>query len=146
MKLKLGFIAAMVALALNFNVQAADKITIMVGGMDKQIYLPAMLAERLGYLNETGLMIELLSEPAGVNAETEMLSGAAQGAVGFYDHTIDLQARGKYTESVVQFSHAPGEYLFSVNRKLQSYQISYPGTNPGKFSIFKIVNHSLLHS
>ena len=28
---------------------AADKITIIVGGYEKQIYLPAKLAERLGY-------------------------------------------------------------------------------------------------
>jgi NitT/TauT family transport system substrate-binding protein len=90
---------------------AADKITIMVGGIEKQIYLPAKLAEQLGYLKETGLDVELLSEPAGVNAETEMLSGAAQGVVGFYDHTIDLQARGKTVESVVQFSQAPGEAI-----------------------------------
>ena len=111
MKLLIGLLTAATTLAIGWNLQAADKITIMVGGMDKQIYLPAKLAEQLGYLKETGLQIELLSEPSGVNAETEMLSGAAQGAVGFYDHTIDLQARGKYTESVVQFSHAPGEVI-----------------------------------
>jgi NitT/TauT family transport system substrate-binding protein len=29
--------------------------------------------------------------------------------VGFYDHTIDLQARGKFVQSVVQFSRVPGE-------------------------------------
>jgi NitT/TauT family transport system substrate-binding protein len=29
--------------------------------------------------------------------------------VGFYDHTIDLQAKGKFIQSVVQFSQAPGE-------------------------------------
>lgn len=89
----------------------ADKITIMVSGIDKLIYLPAKLAEQLGYLKETGLDIELLSEPAGSNAETEMLSGVAQGVIGFYDHTISLQARGKLVQSVVQFSHAPGEAI-----------------------------------
>lgn len=96
---------------LTAQASAAEKITIMVGGMEKQIYLPAKLAEQLGYLKETGLDVELLSEPAGVNAETEMLSGAAQGVIGFYDHTIDLQARGKMVESVVQFSQAPGEVI-----------------------------------
>ena len=29
--------------------------------------------------------------------------------VGFYDHCIDLQAKGKFVQSVVQFSQAPGE-------------------------------------
>jgi NitT/TauT family transport system substrate-binding protein len=88
---------------------AGDRITIMVGGIEKQIYLPAMLAERLGYFRAEGLDIELLSEPSGVNAEDELLAGAVHGVVGFYDHTIDLQARGKASMSVVQLSQAPGE-------------------------------------
>ncbi|HEY9103044.1 ABC transporter substrate-binding protein [Chitinimonas sp.] len=88
---------------------ADDKIIIMVGGIEKQIYLPARLTEELGYFKEQGLDVELQSEPAGVNAENQMLAGAVQGVVGFYDHTIDLQAKGKAAISVVQFSQAPGE-------------------------------------
>ena len=111
MKFMIKPLSAMLLLASSLNCYSAEKITIMVGGIEKQIYLPAKLAEQLGYLKETGLDIELLSEPAGVNAEVEMLSGAAQGVVGFYDHTIDLQAKGKLVESVVQFSQAPGEVI-----------------------------------
>ncbi|WP_330465765.1 ABC transporter substrate-binding protein [Streptomyces longwoodensis] len=85
------------------------KVKIMVGGLDKVIYLPAMLTQRLGYFDAEGLNVELLSEPAGVQAETALVSGQVQGAVGFYDHTLDLQVKGKAVESVVQFSHAPGE-------------------------------------
>jgi NitT/TauT family transport system substrate-binding protein len=88
---------------------ADDKIVIMVGGVEKQIYLPARLTEELGYFKEQGLDVELQSEPAGVNAENQMLAGAVQGVVGFYDHTIDLQAKGKAAMSIVQFSQAPGE-------------------------------------
>jgi NitT/TauT family transport system substrate-binding protein len=85
------------------------KVKIMVGGLDKVIYLPAMLTQRLGYFDAEGLDVEMLSEPAGVQAETALVSGQVQGAVGFYDHTLDLQVKGKAVESVVQFSHAPGE-------------------------------------
>ncbi|WP_371479259.1 ABC transporter substrate-binding protein [Kitasatospora sp. NBC_00315] len=85
------------------------KVKIMVGGLDKVIYLPAMLTQRLGYFADAGVNVELMSEPAGVNATTALLAGDVQGAVGFYDHTIDLQAKGKIVESVVQFSQAPGE-------------------------------------
>ncbi|MDK4743635.1 ABC transporter substrate-binding protein [Rhizobium sp. CNPSo 3464] len=88
---------------------AAEKISIMVGGYEKQIYLPAKLAEGLGYFKDEGLNVELVNEPAGVDAENEMLAGAVQGVVGFYDHCIDLQGKGKFVESVVQFSQAPGE-------------------------------------
>ncbi|MET9122639.1 ABC transporter substrate-binding protein [Streptomyces sp. NPDC004528] len=86
-----------------------EHVKIMVGGLDKVIYMPAMLTQRLGYFGEQGLDVELLSEPAGVQAETALVSGQVQGAVGFYDHTLDLQTKGKSVESVVQFSHAPGE-------------------------------------
>ena len=100
---------AVITLGLSAHAEAAEKISIMVGGLEKIIYLPAKLAEQLGYFKAEGLDVELLSEPAGVDAENELLAGAVQGVVGFYDHSIDLQAKGKYVESVVQFSQAPGE-------------------------------------
>ncbi|MCX4547718.1 ABC transporter substrate-binding protein [Streptomyces sp. NBC_01267] len=94
----------------------AGKVKIMVGGLDKVIYMPAMLTQRLGYFKDEGLDVSLLSEPAGVQAETALVSGDVQGAVGFYDHTLDLQVKGKHVESVVQFSHAPGEVELVSNR------------------------------
>ena len=130
MKTNLKPLGVLILLMSAMNAHAADKITIMVGGMEKQIYLPAKLAEQLGYLKETGLDIELLSEPAGVNAETEMLSGAAQGVIGFYDHTLDLQARGKMVESVAQFSQAPGEVI--LVSKAAAKDIKSPADFKGK--------------
>ena len=88
---------------------AADKVTNIIGGYEKQIYLPAKLTEALGYFKAEGLDVDLLNEASGVDAENEMLAGAVQGVVGFYDHCVDLQAKGKYVQSVVQFSQAPGE-------------------------------------
>jgi NitT/TauT family transport system substrate-binding protein len=123
-------LAALLLTVASLHSYAAEKITIMVGGIEKQIYLPAKLAEQLGYLKETGLEIELLSEPAGVNAETEMLSGSAQGVIGFYDHTIDLQARGKLVQSVVQFSQAPGEVI--LVSKTAAKDIKSPADFKGK--------------
>ena len=105
----LAAILAVGSLASLSAARADDKVTIMVGGYEKQIYLPAKLAESLGYFKDEGLDVELLNEPAGVDAENELLAGAVQGVVGFYDHSIDLQAKGKFVESVVQFSQAPGE-------------------------------------
>ena len=86
------------ALALSLGApaaHAADKITIIIGGMEKQIYLPAVLTQQLGYFKDEGLDVELLNTRAGVEAENELLAGAVQGVVGFYDHTIDLQSKGK---------------------------------------------------
>lgn len=108
-RLTLAATAAAALLALAPAARAADKVTLMVGGYEKIIYLPAKLAERLGYFKDEGLDVTLLNEGAGVDAENELLAGAVQGVVGFYDHCIDLQAKGKVITSVVQLSHAPGE-------------------------------------
>lgn len=91
--------------------QAADAntITIMVGGINKIIYLPAKLTETLGYFTEQGLNVELQSQPAGVDAENQLIAGAVQGVVGFYDHTIDLQAKGKEIQAIAVFGKVPGE-------------------------------------
>ena len=89
--------------------RAEDSVKIMVGGLEKQIYLPFKLTEQLGFFKEAGVNVELLSEPSGVGAEDEMLAGNVQGVGGFYDHCVDLQAKGKIVESVVQINQVPGE-------------------------------------
>ncbi|MEJ7137797.1 ABC transporter substrate-binding protein [Amphibiibacter pelophylacis] len=92
-------------------VHAAEKITLMVGGINYIIYLPAMLTQQLGYFREEGLDVTLLSQPSGSSAENELLAGSVQGVVGFYDHCVDLQAKGKALQSVVQLGSAPGTVL-----------------------------------
>ncbi|NUR08434.1 MAG: ABC transporter substrate-binding protein [Nocardioidaceae bacterium] len=85
------------------------KVKIMVGGIDKVIYLPAMLTQRLGYFKDQGVDVQLLTEPSGATAENVLVAGQVQGVVGFYDHTITLQAQDKCIESVVQLAKVPGE-------------------------------------
>lgn len=41
------------------------QVSIMVGGLDKVIYLPAELTDRLGYFKEQGLTVKLQSQPPG---------------------------------------------------------------------------------
>ncbi|MGO4570552.1 ABC transporter substrate-binding protein [Microvirga sp. 2TAF3] len=114
------------------SASAADKITLMVGGLEKQIYLPFMLTQRLGYFKDEGLDVELLTEPSGVDAEDELLAGAVQGVGGFYDHCVDLQAKGKFVESVVQINQAPGEVeLVSTKHPEIKSPADFKGTSLG---------------
>jgi len=91
------------------NAAGQPQVKIMVGGIDKVIYLPAKLTEQLGYFKEQGVDVQLLTEPSGASAENVLLSGQVQGVVGFYDHTVTLQAQGKCLTSVVQLAKTPGE-------------------------------------
>jgi NitT/TauT family transport system substrate-binding protein len=85
-------------------------VTMMVGGIDKQIYLPYQLAQDLGFYKKYGVNVKLSTEvDGGVGAEDAMGSGQVDLAGAWYIHTIDFQSKGKAVESVVQLSGAPGE-------------------------------------
>jgi NitT/TauT family transport system substrate-binding protein len=85
-------------------------VRLMVGGIDKQIYLPYQLAQDLGYYKKYGVNVKLSTEQnGGVGAEDAMASGQVDMAGAWYIHTIDFQAKGKDVIDVVQLSGAPGE-------------------------------------
>lgn len=92
------------------------RVSIMVGGLEKIIYLPYMLAEKLGYYKDAGVTVTLVEESAGQDAELALLAGQVDGAGGFYDHTLDLQTKGKKVEAVVTMADVPGEQLMVSNR------------------------------
>jgi NitT/TauT family transport system substrate-binding protein len=112
------------------NAAGESTVRIMVGGLDKQIYLPVMLAKNLGYFKAAGINAVISDEPAGVDAETDMLAGQQDAVVGFYDHNIDLQSKGKSTESVVQLLQAPGEV--EMVRADEASTITSPADFKGK--------------
>jgi NitT/TauT family transport system substrate-binding protein len=85
-------------------------VTMMVGGIDKQIYLPYQLAQNLGFYKKYGVNVQLSTEQSGgVGAETAMVSGQVDMAGAWYVHTIDFQQKGKNVVDVVNLSGAPGE-------------------------------------
>ena len=85
-------------------------VTMMVGGIDKQIYLPYQLAQGLGFYKKYGVNVQLSTEQAGgVGAEDAMVSGQVDLAGAWYVHTIDFQQAGKSVEDIAQLSGAPGE-------------------------------------
>ncbi len=102
--------AIVLAISVALPARADDKILIAVSGMAKQIHLPDVLTERLGYFKQQGLDVEFVNiGNSGVNAENQLIAGVVQAASSSYDHTIDLQSKGKYITAIVQLMAAPGE-------------------------------------
>ncbi|TQS44014.1 ABC transporter substrate-binding protein [Cryptosporangium phraense] len=118
-----------------------EQVTIMVGGIDKVIYLPAKLTESLGYFSDEKIAVKLLTEPAGAQAENVLIAGDVQGVVGFYDHTVDLQTKGKCVQSVVQFADVPGEAEVAAADQTLTTPADFKGkrlgvTSPGSSTDF----------
>jgi len=84
-------------------------VKIMVGGLNKQIYIPNKLAEILGYFKEQNLNVTLIDEGSGQASEEEVIAGNVDGGSGAFSHVLELQPKGKFMQQVVQFQIAPGE-------------------------------------
>jgi NitT/TauT family transport system substrate-binding protein len=90
--------------------KALPTVTLMVGGIDKQIYLPYELAQQLGFYRKYGVNMQLSTQQTGgVGAETAMVSGQIDMAGTWYVGAIDLQQSHEATTDIVQLSGAPGE-------------------------------------
>jgi NitT/TauT family transport system substrate-binding protein len=84
-------------------------LKIMVGGLNKQIYLPNQLAAQLGYFQEQHLDVSLIDEGSGQGSEEEVVAGNVDAGSGAYSHPMELNALGKKVETICQFGIAPGE-------------------------------------
>ncbi|MEP6753720.1 MAG: ABC transporter substrate-binding protein [Candidatus Dormiibacterota bacterium] len=84
-------------------------IKLMVGGLNKQIYLPNMLAQRLGYFKAENLNVTLIDEGSGQASEEEVVAGNVDAGSGAYTHPMVLNTLGKKIETICQFGIAPGE-------------------------------------
>jgi NitT/TauT family transport system substrate-binding protein len=96
----------------------------MVGGLSKQIYLPNMLAQQLGYFKDQHLDVTLIDEGSGQASEDEVIAGNVDAGSGAYVHPMVLNALGKKIETICQFGIAPGEAEVIDARKAGSIQSS----------------------
>ncbi len=97
-------------------------LKIMVGGLSKQIYLPNMLAQKLGYFKDEHLDVTLIDEGSGQASEDEVIAGNVDAGSGAYVHPMVLNALGKKIETICQFGIAPGEAEVIDARKAGSIQ------------------------
>lgn len=72
-------------------------------------YLPAPLAQSLGFFKQEGLDVTLENfQAGGGKALQALVGGSVDVIVGFYDHTIQMQAQGKEIACVFLLNDVPG--------------------------------------
>src|SRR5438105_5135586 len=101
------------------STQSVD-IKMMVGGLNKQIYLPNMLAKQLGYFDAEKINVTLVDEGSGQGTELEVVAGNVDAGSGSYSHPVELNALGKKIETICQFGIAPGEAEMVASKKASS--------------------------
>src|SRR6202171_2325921 len=105
-------------------------LKLMVGGLNKQIYLPNMLAKQLGYFDDQKINVTLVDEGSGQGTELEVVAGNVDAGSGAYSHPVELNALGKKIETICQFGIAPGEAEMVSTKKADT--IKSPADLKGK--------------
>ncbi|HWG24768.1 ABC transporter substrate-binding protein [Actinospica sp.] len=105
-------------------------ITVAVSNATNQTYLSLVLAQQLGYFKKQGVTVKVVSTVNGNQNWQDMLAHQVDGVIGFYDHNIDLRAKGVSTESVIQLNQAPG--MVELVRTDEAASITSPAQESGK--------------
>lgn len=91
-------------------------LTMAIGGQYQIIYMPATLAQSLGYYKDEGLTVEIQSVKGGADALKALTGGSVDVVTGFYEHCIRTQTEGKKIEMVTVFDAYPGLVLLVGKR------------------------------
>lgn len=108
-RLMLGLAVASLAIT---SAKAAEpektKLNIAVGSQILN-YMPLELGVKLGNFKQEGLDVTVENfQAGGSKALQALIGGSVDGTVGFYDHTIQMQAQGKDISCVFLLNDIPG--------------------------------------
>ncbi len=123
-KLTRRAVAALGALTLLTGAAAAaEKVSIAVGGAGCLCYLPTMLAKQLGEYEKAGLDVELINFKGGSDALQAVIGGSADVVSGYYDHCVNLAAKGQTLQAFVVYDRFPGMVLAASPESRQGHQV-----------------------
>jgi len=147
-------LAAATALSLTTAAHAADSVRMSVGSYNLN-NLPFPVAESLGFYKEEGLDVTTENFAQGGSKVLQALvAGSTDVAVGFYDHTIQMQSQGKHVVGFVQLARNSGLVLAGKNDtdfdpakpetiKGKNVGVTSPGSSSDFFIRYYLKQHGL---
>ena len=104
-RIALSFVALMLTSGLAL---AQSKVTLAVGGASCLCYLPTMLAKQLGEYDKAGVSVDVVEFKGGSDALKAVMGGSADVVSGYFDHCVNLAAKGQELQSFVVYDRYPG--------------------------------------
>ncbi len=103
------FATALAALVLTSGgAFAQSKVTLAIGGASCLCYLPTVLARQLGEFRKAGVEVEIARFKGGSEALKAVLDGSADVVAGYFDHCVNLAAKGQHMQAFVVYDRFPG--------------------------------------
>ena len=87
---------------------AQSKITLAVGGGGCLCYLPTILAKQLGEFEKAGINVEVVDFKGGSESLKAVIGGSADVVSGYFDHCVNLAAKGQHLQAFVVYDRFPG--------------------------------------
>ncbi|MCW5688370.1 MAG: ABC transporter substrate-binding protein [Pseudolabrys sp.] len=123
---------------------AQSKVTLAIGGASCLCYLPTMLAHQLGEYKKAGVDVEVVQFKGGSEALKAVMGGSADVVSGYFDHCVNLAAKGQHLQAFVVYDRYPGFALVvspKANDKVKSVKdlkdkkigVSAPGSSTDFF-------------
>ncbi|WP_028925324.1 ABC transporter substrate-binding protein [Pseudonocardia acaciae] len=125
-----------------------------VGGQPLLVYLPTTLADRLGYFREEGVDVKIEDLQGGSKALQALQGGSVDVVSGYYDHTIQMQAKNRNVTAFVNMLRYPSLVLAVSPRsskriggiadlKGTKVGVTAPGSSTDFFLKYLLVQHGL---
>jgi NitT/TauT family transport system substrate-binding protein len=99
-----------------------SKVAIAVGGKAAFYYLPLTIAEQLGYFKAEGLDVEISDFAGGARALQALVGGSADVVSGAYEHTINMQSKNQFIQSIVLMGRAPQIAMGVSTKTMPNYR------------------------
>jgi sulfonate transport system substrate-binding protein len=100
---------ALAALVLSSGLALAQSnVTIAVGGGGCLCYLPTILAKQLGEFEKAGINVEVVDFKGGSESLKAVIGGSADVVSGYFDHCVNLAAKGQHLQAFVVYDRYPG--------------------------------------
>jgi NitT/TauT family transport system substrate-binding protein len=90
---------------------AQSKVTLAIGGASCLCYLPTVLAHQLGEYKKAGVDVNLVAFKGGSDSLKALIGGSADVVSGYFDHCVNLAAKGQHLQSFVVYDRFPGLVL-----------------------------------
>jgi NitT/TauT family transport system substrate-binding protein len=130
------------------------RVILGVGGKTAVVYLPLTVVERLGFFKEEGLDVVIQDLQAGSRALQALIGGSVEVTMGFYDHTIQMQAQDRDIVAFVEVGRYPaivlavrsdlaGEVRGIADLKGRKVGVSAPGSSTHFFLNYLLVKNGL---
>ena len=101
---------------------APNRIVLLVDEYKAIRNFPIILAERLGYLNDSNQIVTVMNIRDDVFHAPMLMDGRIDAVMAYYHHNIVSQSEGRYSEAIVTLGVTPGQKVLVSNQAKDKFK------------------------